>query len=231
MIHQFIFAGPRPGWVAERFQQYWLHTHAIHYASKIRQIRQYLVAPRIRLPGLAREVPFFEGVAEIWIRNAAEQLESLQSEEFLKGARLDEPNWAAFWQTFVHESVSEVTLGESSPAASLFKIYLFLKRRAGLDLAAFHDELRGSVKDRAHALPGISRHLLAPARDELYGLGEPRFDAIEVLGFPEQRQCLKALGSDSWQELTRRVINMVDSRYFFVFTGRDNWIIRPGERP
>src|SRR4051812_27860120 len=122
MIHQFIFAAPRPGWVAQRFQDYWVHQHAILYASKIRQIRQYLVAPRVRVPELTNEVPVYEGVAEIWLKDEAEQLASLLSDEFLNGARRDEPNWAAFWLTFVHEAISETTLGRERASDNLFKI-------------------------------------------------------------------------------------------------------------
>jgi hypothetical protein len=45
MIHQFIYAVPRPGWPAERFQNYSLQEHSIRYATKNPQIRQYLVGP------------------------------------------------------------------------------------------------------------------------------------------------------------------------------------------
>jgi hypothetical protein len=82
LIHQFIFAGPKPGLSPEAFQNYWINFHAVDYAAKIRQIRQYLVATRLPLT-LPRQLPFFEGVAEIWLANDAEQLASMQSAEFL----------------------------------------------------------------------------------------------------------------------------------------------------
>src|SRR5688500_15656055 len=100
MIHQFIFAGPKPNLSPEAFISYWINFHAVDYAAKIPQIRQYLVAQRIHLL-CGRDLPFFEGVAEIWLTNEAEQLASLQTPEFLEGARRDEPRWAAFWQTLV----------------------------------------------------------------------------------------------------------------------------------
>jgi hypothetical protein len=42
MIHQFIFAGPKPGLSADAFQSYWVNFHAVDYAARIPQIRQYL---------------------------------------------------------------------------------------------------------------------------------------------------------------------------------------------
>jgi hypothetical protein len=57
MIHQFTFAGPKPGLPAEAFQSYWVNLPAIDFASKIPQIRQYLVAPRVHV-SYPREVPF-----------------------------------------------------------------------------------------------------------------------------------------------------------------------------
>jgi len=230
MIHQFIFAVPRPGWVAERFQNYWLRQHAILYAAKIRQIRQYLIAPRVRVAGTINEAPALEGVAEIWLRNEREQMESLLSDEFLQGARRDEPNWAAFWQTFVHESRSEVSWGKPAEADEFFKVYLFLKRRNGTGLEAFRQALRTTVTDLAHGLPALARRTLAPARDDFYGFGEPRFDALDVLAFASQRTYQAALASATWTEYVTALSSLVEPQCLFGYTGRDHWIIRPGER-
>jgi hypothetical protein len=230
MIHQFIYAGPRPGWPAERFQNYWLQEHSIRYAAKIQQIRQYLVGPRQRL-NLPNEVPFFEAVAEIWLKDPAEQLASLESVEFLKGARADEPNWAAFWQTFVHESYSELVKGQVDASKNIFKVYLFLRRRNAANLEDFRQTLRGTVREAISAVPGLTLHISAPARDELYGFGEPRLDAIEVLGFSAERDVLRAKPSREWAGLFDNLNHVAESRYFFTFAARENWIIRPGDRP
>lgn len=51
-----------------------------------------------------RDVPwFYQGVAEIWLADEATQLASLQSPEFLQGARADEPRWAAFRRTLIED--------------------------------------------------------------------------------------------------------------------------------
>ena len=47
MIHQFIFAAPKPGMTESEFQDYWVNVHAVKYASKIPQIKQYSVSTRM----------------------------------------------------------------------------------------------------------------------------------------------------------------------------------------
>ena len=116
MIHQLIFAHPRPGLSEEEFQQYWLEVHAVRYASRIPQIRRYLIDTRIPF-GQEPEDPLWGGVAEIWLENEEEQLASLQSPEFLQGARIDEPRWAAFWRTLALDTDAH-TLREGPAATS-----------------------------------------------------------------------------------------------------------------
>ncbi len=229
MIQQFIFAGPKPGLSAEAFKSYWINFHAVNFAAKIPQIRQYLVVTRVTLPTL-RDAPFFEGLAEIWFKDEADQIASLQTPEFLQGARRDEPRWAAFWQTFVLDTDPQLlsdNAGQVS-ASEFTKLYVLLKRRPDLSLSEFRQEL---IRDRAGvAVPqGLVRHAVAFARQQLYGFGEPRFDAIEVLSFRDSLAVESLLGNRSFTEAlnTRRY---VDHRYVFNFVGREHWIIRPGDR-
>jgi hypothetical protein len=229
MIHQFIFAGPKPGLSAKAFKSYWVNFHAVDYAAKIPQIRQYLVATRVPLE-IPRPVPFFEGVAEIWLKDDADQIASMQTPEFLRGARMDEPRWAAFWQTFVLDTEAQLLSDNagSEPASEFTKLYVLLKRRPELSLQTFREQLIEGRKS-APSPSGLSRHLVGLVRDGLYGFGEPRFDAIEVLSFRDGRSLEELLGNPADTEaLNTRPY--VDDRYAFNFVGRDHWIIRPGER-
>ena len=138
MIHQLIFAHPKPGMSEKDFQDYWVNVHAVKYASKIPQIRRYKVDTRIPF-GDETQDPLFSGVAEIWLKNEEEQLASLQSKEFLQGARLDEPNWAAFWRTVALDTDAHVLL-EGEPQkkeSSMVKIFGLVKRKAGISLEDF----------------------------------------------------------------------------------------------
>jgi hypothetical protein len=227
MIHQFIFAGPKPGLSAEAFQSYWVNFHAVDYAARIKQIRQYLVAPRLQAE-IPRALPFFEGAAEIWLADDAEQIASMQSPEFLQGARADEPRWAAFWQTLALDTDPQVIADSGDPPDTAYvKLYLLLKRRPDLELAALQEALLADR--RANPAAGTRRHLIGLARAGLYGLGEPRFDAVELLSFADADALQQALAGGlagaietGWPFL--------DPRYLFAFAGQDHWVIRPGER-
>lgn len=230
MIHQFIFAGPKPGLSADAFASYWINFHAVDYASKIPQIRQYLVASRLPVK-TARDAPsHFQGVAEIWLKDDADQIASLQTPEFLQGARADEPRWAAFWLTYVLDTDPQVLSeysGRGTPP-EFVKLYIFLKRRSELPLDSFRRQL---LDDRSGiaARFGLERHLVGFARDGLYGFGEPAFDAIEVMSLRDPAALTALLADRTFADaLTMRTY--VHERYAFCLVAREHWIIRPGAR-
>ena len=109
MIHQLIFAAPKPGMAERDFQDYWRTVHAVRFASRIPQIRKYAVDDRVPRPTDSGE-PTWSGVGEIWLRDDEEQIASLQTPEFIEGARADEPNWAAFWRTLVLDTDAHTVL-------------------------------------------------------------------------------------------------------------------------
>lgn len=230
MIHQFIFAGPKPGLADDAFASYWINFHAVDYAAKIPQIAQYLVAARLPVK-TARDVPwFYQGVAEIWLADEAAQLASLQSPEFLHGARLDEPRWAAFWRTLVLDTTAHVFKddGAGRTPPQYAKLYVLLKRRPELALAAFRQKL---IDDRAELATrfGLSRHLVGFSRDPLYAFGEPPFDAVELMAVRDGA-LLETLLADRGFSETLTARPYVHETHAFNFAAREHWIIPPGGR-
>ena len=231
MIHQLIFAGPKPGMTEKDFQNYWLTVHAVKYASKITQIKKYLIDTRIARAGDTAE-PMFGGMAEIWIRNEQDQLASLQSPEFLKGARLDEPNWAAFWKTLVldtdaHEMVPGPAL---TPEPTWVKTVTLLKRKEGTTLEEFRARSLGGQADLAKRIPGLRRYLQCHTRDSWYGFGEPRFDAVSMRWFDDLSALDAAAASPQQQAADADRAEFVNPRYVFSMTVAEHWIIGPQAR-
>jgi hypothetical protein len=227
MIHQFIFAGPKPGLSAEAFQSYWINFHAVDFAARIPQIRQYLVSRRLPVT-TGRDLPFFEGVAEIWLADEAEQVQSLQSPEFLDGARRDEPRWAAFWQTLgLDTSAVRIAGDELDGSIQSVKLYLLLKRAPTLTLETFRDRL---LEERAGSpVEGASDHMAGFVNASAYGVGEPRFDAVETIAFADLTALERALSGRLGTHV-REGWAFCDPRYLFAFAGQEHWIIRPGDR-
>jgi uncharacterized protein (TIGR02118 family) len=228
VIHQHIFATPKPGMTPEAFQEYWLHTHAPKFASKIPQIRKYRIDRR--LPFAPDPAPVWHGVAEIWLANEEEQIASLQSPEFLEGARADEPNWAAFWATLGLDCTTE-TLGEPEdlPEGAV-KLLVLYKRARGLTRDAWRDLHRLRVATPAAWAPGVLRHDLAVARDALYAVGEPRFDGIGHYWFADMAAAEAFAASPHWATILPDDGEVIDPAQRFFMLTREDWVIGPAPR-
>jgi hypothetical protein len=236
MIHQFIFAAPKPGMTATEFQDYWVHLHAVKFASRIPQVRRYLVNTRIESGTDAGSPPLpHQGIAEIWLANEAEQLASLQTPEFVQGARADEPNWAAFWldivvDTTAHEIVAGPPLVDTEPG--WVKVTTLLKRRPGMDLETYREASLRTYAPIVSGLPGVRRHLHCHTRDGAYVFGEASFDSVEQVWFDDLAAAQAALRSPYHAErVAPALAELADPRYVFSLTAQEHWITGPGDGP
>lgn len=232
MIHQFIFAYPRPGMTEAEFQRYWVEVHAVRYASKIPQIRKYLVDTRITLPG-KDDAPLWCGVAEIWLENEKEQIESLQSKEFLLGARRDEPNWASFWRTVGLDTTAHmIRKGPNEMRNSgMVKLLVLSKRREGLSLERFRSYCLDTHAGKVLELPGLRRYHQGHVRDGAYAVGEAVLDCVEQLWFDSVDIALAAQDSVQ-QDMVRADYRIfAEERYIHTMLVREHWIIGPRPRP
>lgn len=231
MIHQMIFAAPRPGMTVQEFHRYWLEVHAVQYASKITQITRYKVDTTIEF-GRPEGAPPWKGVAEIWIR-AEDQLKSMQSEEFLQGARLDEPRWAAFWSTVAMDTDAHVLLEppvlEADDSSSV-KIIRLVKRREGVSLKDFRDRSLGSYAALAGKVPGLRGYLQNHAVDGMYAVGEAVLDGAHQLWFDNVDDLSAALASPEFRAAEDELSSFVEARYLHELVVREHWIIGPEYR-
>lgn len=230
MIHQMIFAYPRPGMSDEEFQRYWVEEHAVRFASRIPQIRRYKVDTTV--PSAARpEPPLWRGVAEIWLRNEEEQLASLQTEEFLQGARLDEPTWAAFWRTVVLDTDAHAVLeppAETRPEA--VKIIRLVKRREGVRLEDFRERSLGAHAELVGKIDGLRGYLQNHTRDGAYGVGEAVLDAAYQLWFDDVEALDAALASPEFRMAEDELTSFIEPRYLHELVVREHWVIGPDAR-
>ncbi|MGD0338938.1 MAG: EthD domain-containing protein [Bacteroidota bacterium] len=230
MIHQLIFADAKPGMTVEEFQRYWVEVHAVRYASKIHQIKKYLIDTTVPFND---EIPLWNGVAEIWLENDEEQLASLQSEEFLQGARLDEPNWAAFWKTVVIDTDAHLVL--EGPALSnnptWIKLLILHKRKEGMHLDNFRKYFLNTHGLNVLKLPRLRRYMQCHTRDGYYTIGESRFDGASQLWFDDVQSLRNALNSPEYKNLVEPDMEQfLEMKYNFSLVVKEHWIIGPGKR-
>jgi len=231
MIHQLIFAAPKPGMTEEEFQRYWVDVHAVQYASKIPQIKKYMIDTRIPF-GAETEEPKWSGVAEIWLANEEEQLASLQTPEFLEGARLDEPRWAAFWRTVVLDTdAHELREGPAlTRDPNWVKLILLVKRKEGLPLEDFRSRSLGDHGELVLNVPGLRRYLQCHTRDGYYGIGEAVLDAAYQLWFDDVDALRRALATPEFARVEEDLQLFVEPRYIHRMVTRENWVIGPESR-
>jgi hypothetical protein len=231
VIHQFIFAAPKPGMSEQEFQDYWLNVHATQFASKIPQIRRYRIDTRIPF-GPESGDPLWSGVAEIWLANEREQLASLQTDEFLQGARLDEPRWAAFWRTVVIDTDAHVVqepprVEGSSDGVKLLRL---VKRAEGLRLDDFREQSLATYADLLGKVPGLRGYIQGHTRDGAYGLGEALLDAVHQLWFDDTDALASALDSPEFRRAEEELSRLIEPRYDHRLVTREHWVIGPDAR-
>lgn len=231
MIHQLIFARAKPGMNEEEFQDYWLKVHAIEFASKITQIKKYKIDRRIPLE-LENDQPLWHGVAEIWLNNEEEQLASLQSEEFVQGARIDETKWAAFWQTVVLDTTTHELLKGTPETrdSSAIKMLILVKRKEGMPLTEFHQYSLENHALKVLKIPGLLRYSQCHVRDSFYIVGEAILDSVFMLWFDNVDTLQKASESSEYSNVKSDLANFVNPKYVHTLITDENWIIGPEPR-
>ncbi len=226
MIHQYIFAAPKPGMTEEEFQDYWLNNHAVNFAAKIPQIVKYKLD--LRTPAqLDNGEPFFSGIAEIWLNNDEEQIASLQTPQFLKGAREDEPNWAAFWKTLVLDTELAYDSGNDTKDTTGIKAVIIAKRKNGLELEDFRNIAVSFFKDSLKDTPSIRRFSVNLVRDGWYFLGEPRFDLVLNMWFENEAALNEVLKAERFKNIRDGENAFIEEKYWFPFFVKEHWIIGP----
>jgi uncharacterized protein (TIGR02118 family) len=230
MIHQLIFAAPKPGMTDEEFCSYWLDVHAVKFASKIPQVRKYKIDTRV--PFGDGDGPPWQGVGEIWLANEEEQLASLQTPEFLDGARADEPNWAAFWLAVVLDTDAHVLLEPPAqpPSDAAVKMIRLVKRAEGVGREEFTQRSLGLYADLVGKVPGLRGHLQNHTKNALYTFGEAVLDCAHQLWFDDVESLTAALGSAQFQAAERELSSFTEKRYLHEMVVKEHWVIGPDSR-
>ena len=234
MIHQHILAAPRPGMSEAEFQDYWRYVHALRYAAKIPQIRKYKVDARLSVGFQPQELAY-GGIAELWIDDEKAQAASLQTPEFLQGAKLDEPRWAASWQTVVLDTEPhELVAGEPSDRdVPEYKLLLFMKRSRVLPREEFTIRYLGNFADKLSSLPLLSGALGCLVRDRFYAEGnEPPFDAVTHLRSESMLTLKQMLAQPEMISLLNpNEQSLTDPWGIVTLAVRSEWILGPEARP
>jgi uncharacterized protein (TIGR02118 family) len=228
VIHQLIFASPRPGLTDAQMQEHWVTVHAPRYASRIPQIKRYCVDTALPF-GAARPAPW-SGIGEIWLRDEADQLASLESPQYLEGARPDEPNFVAIWNLLVlnTEEHQQVPLHEG--AGGGVKLVLLVKRAAGSSREEFRRRSLHEHGVLVQEIAGLRGYRQNHARDGHYAVGESSHDAAYELWFDDLDALVRASGAPEYAKALADLEGFTEPRYTHTLAVREHWIIGPERR-
>ena len=233
MIHQHIFASPRPGMSEQEFQDYWRYVHAINYAMPIPQVRKYKIDCKMDIASTYHPLAY-AGLAEIWLNNDQEQAESVLTPEYLQGAKKDEKKWAAAWQTLVLDTNPTLLyeLADQRKDLPEYKLLVLLKRKEDADLDRFRQHILTSNAELARNTPGLIRNLCCFVRDRYYANGsEPFFDYVGHFSAESLLGLKEMMASKYWQEhMHADFLTIADPWIHACMTVRSEWVIGPEAR-
>lgn len=159
-----------------------------------------------------------------------DQVASLQSPEFLEGARVDEPRWAAFWRTIVLDTDAHVVLegpGEGRDRTWV-KLYILAKRREGMPLARARRHALEVHAPTVLQVPGVRRYLQGQVVDAAYTVGEALLDFAFQIWFDDVDAMGAALASPEFVNGVQPDIQaFLEPRYVHTMAAREHWIIGP----
>ena len=107
------------------------------------------------------------------------------------------------------------------------KLVALVKRKWGMPLDEFR---RHSLEVHAPLdlkLPGLRRYVQCHARDGLYGIGEPPFDAVSCLWFDSPEAVQAALATPENAASAADLPKFLEMKYAHVFLMKEHWSIGP----
>lgn len=227
MIHKHIFVHAKPGMSEQEFFTYWREVHAERYGKKIKQDRGYLINTRVPFEGDGGDPPF-QGVAEVWFASPADELAFAQSEEYLQGSRLDEPNFLAWWAMVSLDTTDHVVVAPPAGEWPGVKLFALAKRKAGLSLDEFRRYDREVYGPKVARLPGLRGYVQGHVADGHYAVGESLLDSVWQLWFDSVEATYAAIpNSDVFRDaVLPDLATFVDLRFFRTLLTEEHWVTR-----
>lgn len=230
-VHVFIFVHPKPGMNETEFFRYWKEVHAARYGRKIPQVKRYLIDYRLPLDPQSAN-PLGSGAAEVWLENEAALQDFFSSKEYIEGARLDEPNFLAFWRMTSLTTRDHVLL-EGPPQTQdpgWVKIVTAIRRKPGTSVPDFR---RYSLEVHAKLemkLPGLRRYVQCHVMDSAYFAGESVLDCVSLLWFDDVAAISRALASPEHEACARDLPQFLDLKYVHTLICSEHSVVGPALR-
>lgn len=224
--HLLFLFKRRAGMDPLAFDAYWRDVHA-PLVAQLPGVRRYV--QNLALP-VGGAPPPWDGVAEIWVDDAATAAELLQGRSFRDGGLADEGHFVDPAQVVRLHTVDHVVRA-GPPAqrdAALPKRMTFFRRKAGMardEALRYWQEVHGPL---AASAPGPRRYVQSTVSPATPGQDAPPFDGVAQIWFDDAAALQRLLASPIFRESVKPDEgNFVSVDSAFTLATRERRIVWP----
>jgi uncharacterized protein (TIGR02118 family) len=211
MVKAIHYCKRKPGLAFEEFGSYWRTAHA-PIVSQVPGVRRYVQSLPIGSVYQGFE-PVYDGVTEVWFDDLQAMRHGLDSRQG-RAAHADDANFmdeAGAGLLITHEYVAKD--GPVDPAME--KWIVFLKRKPGLEPAAFQSYWREQHGPLAATLPATRRYVQSHLQLSAYDDGaQPRYDGVAAVWLDNSDAMVRAVGSPEYEAIRADELNFLDQASF-----------------
>jgi uncharacterized protein (TIGR02118 family) len=211
MVKVIHYCKRKPGMAAGEFASYWRTGHAA-IVAKVPGLRRYVQS--LPLGPIYREVePVYDGITEAWFDDPQAMRHGLDSREG-RAAHADDANFMDASTT--GSLITDEYVAKDGPAyPSMEKWIVFLKRKPGLEPAAFQKYWRERHGPLAATLPATRRYVQSHVQLSAYLDGaQPRYDGVAVVWLDNSDAMVRAVRSAEYEAIRADEPNFLDQASF-----------------
>jgi uncharacterized protein (TIGR02118 family) len=192
VIKSFALLPRRKDLTNQQFRDHWLIKHA-PLAQELKTLQRYIQSHvhEENLPGFPHST--YDGIVEIWFEDLPTALNFPNDPAYINGLKQDEPNFLDVNNMgilFTREHI----LQPCNPGG--VKLLFLVKRKPGMDVTVFHDYWLHQHAVLVEKTPHLIGYCQCHTVNEMYDIGEPLFDGVAQLWWPDQQSFHEAWQSD-----------------------------------